>query len=100
MLEEKERARRAAGGRRIADAREWERVVFPSVPEEERGDRKPFGYWMKYQASTRFSRQELLDGLSGLAAADLAAKSGGDARAAVERLLLGLLAGRDMRGAA
>jgi DNA polymerase-3 subunit delta len=100
MLEEKERARRAAGERRIADAREWERVVFPSVPEEERGDRKPFGFWMKYQASTRFSRQELLAGLSGLAGADLVAKSGGDARAAVERLLLRLLAGRHMRGAA
>jgi DNA polymerase-3 subunit delta len=100
MLEEKERARRAAGGRHIADAREWERLVFPSVPEEERGDRKPFGFWMKYQASTRFSREELLDGLSELAAADLAAKSGGDARAAVERLLLRLLAERGMRGAA
>ncbi len=103
MLEEKERARRASGGRRIADAREWERVVFPSVPEEERGDRKPFGFWMKYLASTRYAREELLDGLSDLAGADLAAKSGGDGRAAVERLLMRLLARdarRDRRGAA
>jgi DNA polymerase-3 subunit delta len=100
MIEEKERARRAVGSRRIGDAREWERLVFGSIPAEERGDRKPFGYWMKYQASTRFSREELLEGLAGLAGADLAAKSGGDGRAAVERVLLGLLPARDQRGAA
>jgi DNA polymerase-3 subunit delta len=100
MIEEKERARRAAGDRRIGDAREWERLVFPSVPPEERGERKPYGFWMKYQASTRFSREELLQGLAALAEADLAAKSGRDARAAVERLLLRLLAQRSLRGAA
>jgi DNA polymerase-3 subunit delta len=100
MLEEKERARRVAGERRIGEAREWERLVFGSIPPEERGERKPFGFWMKYQASTRFSRGELLEGLADLAEADLAAKSGRDARVAVERLLLRLLAERGARGAA
>jgi len=100
LVEERERARRVAGDRRIGSAREWEERIYPSIPEEERGDRKPFGYWMKYQASLRFGRAELLDGLASLAEADVAAKSGGDARAAVEMLLLRLLGGGDLRGAA
>ena len=100
MIEERERARRVAGDRRIASAREWESLVFPSVSEEERGEKKPYGFWMKYQASLRFSREELLRGLADVAEADVAAKSGGDGRVAVERLLVRLLAERERRGAA
>jgi len=100
MIEERERARRVVGERRIADAREWERTVFPTLSEEERGDKKPYGFWMKYLAAQRFGRDELLRALSGLAEADLFAKSGRDARAALERLLLDLLGERDMRGVA
>ncbi len=100
MIEERERARRVAGDRRIGSAREWESLVFPSVSEEERGEKKPYGFWMKYQASLRFSREELLRGLAEVAEADVAAKSGRDARVAVERLLVRLLAERERRGAA
>ncbi len=100
MIEERERARRVAGDRRIGSAREWESLVFPSVSEEERGEKKPYGFWMKYQASLRFSREELLRGLADVAEADVAAKSGGDGRVAVERLLVRLLAERERRGAA
>jgi len=100
MIEERERARRVVGERRIGSAQDWERLVFPSLSEEERGDKKPYGFWMKYQAAQRFGRDELLRALCGLAEADLFAKSGRDARAAVERLLLELLAERDMRGVA
>jgi DNA polymerase-3 subunit delta len=89
-----------AGERRIADAREWERLVWPTVGEEERGEKKPYGFWMKYQAAQKFGRDELLRALCRLAEADLFAKSGRDARAAVERLLLDLLGERDMRGVA
>ncbi|MBI5070260.1 MAG: DNA polymerase III subunit delta [Deltaproteobacteria bacterium] len=100
MIEERERARRVAGERRIADAREWERLVWPTVGEEERGEKKPYGFWMKYQAAQKFGRDELLRAQCRLAEADLFAKSGRDARAAVERLLLDLLGERDMRGVA
>jgi DNA polymerase-3 subunit delta len=100
MLEERERARRVVGERRIASAQEWEAAVFPTLTEEERGDKKPYGFWMKYQAAQRFGRAELLRALCALAEADLFAKSGRDGRAAVERLLLDLLGDRDMRGVA
>jgi len=99
MIEEAERARRVAGERRIASPREWEGLVFPTIPAEERGEKKPYGFWMKYQASLRFARPELLRGLVEVAEADLAAKSGRDARVAVERLLVRLLE-RERRGAA
>jgi hypothetical protein len=55
---------------------------------------------MKYQAAARFERGALLEALSGLAEADLGAKSGREARPLVERVLLGLLAERERRGAA
>ena len=47
---------------------------------------------MKYQASQRFSRDELLDALAGLAEADVAMKTGQDGRIRLERVLVGLLA--------
>jgi DNA polymerase-3 subunit delta len=67
-------------------------VVLPAVPAEELGTKKPYGFWMKYQASIRFDRGELLDALAGLAEADVAMKSGQDGRMRLERVLLGLLA--------
>jgi len=96
MIIERERARRAVGERRIGSARDWEAQVFPLVPEEESKGKKPFGYWMKYQASMRFSRGELLDALVALAEADVAMKSGFDGRLALERVLLGLLMPKDL----
>ncbi|WP_242340896.1 MULTISPECIES: DNA polymerase III subunit delta [Anaeromyxobacter] len=92
MIVERERARRAVGDRRIGSAREWEAEVFPLVPEDEAKGKKPYGFWMKYQAALRFSRAELLDGLAALAEADVAMKSGQDGRIRLERVLLGLLA--------
>jgi DNA polymerase-3 subunit delta len=92
MIAERERARRVAGEERIGSAREWESSVFPTVPEEEREGRKPYGFWMKYQASLRFRRSELLLGLAAVADADFAMKSGFDGRLALERVLVGLLA--------
>jgi DNA polymerase-3 subunit delta len=47
---------------------------------------------MKYQAAARFTRDELLAALAGLALADVAMKSGQDGRIRLERVLLGLLA--------
>lgn len=92
MIVERERARKVAGDRPIGSAREWEQVVFPTIPEDEIGSKKPYGFWMKYQASTRFSRGELLDALAGLAEADVAMKTGQDGRVRLERVLVGLLA--------
>jgi DNA polymerase-3 subunit delta len=91
MIVERERARRAVGEKRISSPREWEALVFPTIPAEEVGEKKPFGFWMKYQAAMRFSRDELLDGLSGLAGADVAMKTGQDGRVRLERVLVGLL---------
>lgn len=98
MIVERERARRVVGQKRIASSREWEATVFPTIPREEVGDKKPYGFWMKYQAAMRFSREELLDAVVGLAEADLAMKTGQDGRVRLERLLVGLLA--PSRGAA
>jgi DNA polymerase-3 subunit delta len=92
LVVEKERARRAAGDRRIGSVRDWESIVFPTIPEEEVGKKKPYGFWMKYQASTRFALAELLDAIAGLAEADVAMKSGQDGRLQLERVLIGLLA--------
>jgi DNA polymerase-3 subunit delta len=92
MIVERERARKVAGDRAISSAAEWESVVFPSVPKEEAGDKKPYGFWMKYQAAMRFSRDELLGALAALAEADVAMKSGRDGRIGLERVLVQLLA--------
>lgn len=92
LLVEKERARAVVGDRVVRTPRDWEAQIFPTIPPEEVGKKKPFGFWMKYQASTRFGRGELLDGLVSLHEADVAMKSGQDARLQLERVLLGLLA--------
>lgn len=91
LVVERERARPATGARRLGSYAEWQREVLPSIPEEELGQKKPYGFWMKYQAAMRFSREELLDALSGLAEADCAMKTGGEGRVLLERALLGLL---------
>ena len=92
MIVERERARKVVGQKRIASARDWEATVFPTIPADEVGEKKPYGFWMKYQAAMRFSREELLDALAGLAEADVAMKSGQDGRMRLERVLVGLLA--------
>jgi DNA polymerase-3 subunit delta len=97
MIVERERARRVAGDRRIGSAREWEQLVFPTIPEREVGDKKPYGLWMKYQASMRFARDELLDALAALAEADVAMKTGQDGRIRIERVLVGLLGAKPER---
>ena len=94
LVAERERARKAAGDRRIGSYTEWQQKVLPAIPEDELGDKKPYGFWMKYQASTRFGRGELLDALAGLAEADVAMKTGQDGRIRLERVLVGLLAPR------
>jgi DNA polymerase-3 subunit delta len=92
LVVEKERARKAAGDRRIGNVREWEALVLPTVSEDELGKKKPFGFWMKYQASARFGLAELLDAIAGLAEADVAMKTGQDGRLRLERVLVSLLA--------
>jgi DNA polymerase-3 subunit delta len=99
MIAERERARRVAGDRRIGSANEYEREVFPEIPEAEREGKKAYGFWMKYQAAMRFSRAELLDGLAALADADVAMKSGQDGRIRLERVLVGLLGSHTERKA-
>ncbi|GAO03429.1 DNA polymerase III subunit delta [Anaeromyxobacter sp. PSR-1] len=96
LVVERERARAAVGERRIGSFNEWQAEVLPTVPEDELEGKKPYGFWMKYQASARFARAELLDALAGLAEADVAMKSGQDGRVRLERVLIGLLA-RDNR---
>jgi DNA polymerase-3 subunit delta len=91
LLAERERGRRAAGERRVGSYAEWQGTVLPTIPEDELGDKKPYGFWMKYQASLRFSRGDLLDALAGLAEADVAMKTGQDGRIRLERVLVGLL---------
>jgi DNA polymerase-3 subunit delta len=92
LVAERERGRRAAGEQRIGSYAEWQDAVLPTIPAEELGEKKPYGFWMKYQASQRFSRGELLDALAGLAEADVAMKTGQDGRIRLERVLVGLLA--------
>jgi DNA polymerase-3 subunit delta len=92
LVVERERARRAAGERRIGSFAEWQGTVLPTIPEDELGEKKPYGLWMKCQASQRFARGELLDALAGLAEADVAMKTGQDGRIRLERVLVGLLA--------
>jgi DNA polymerase-3 subunit delta len=91
MIVERERARKVVGQKRIGSSREWEALVFPNIPREEVGEKKPYGFWMKYQAAMRFSREELLEALVGLADADVAMKTGQDGRVRLERVLVGLL---------
>ena len=92
LVAERERARRVAGDRRIGSFTEWQATVLPAISEDELGTKKPYGFWMKYQAAARFSRAELLEALAGLADADVAMKRGQDGRLRLERVLWGLLA--------
>ncbi len=95
LVVEQERGRLAAAGRRLGNFEAWSAAVLPAIPEEELGDRKPYGLWMKYQASQRFSRGELLEGLAALAEADLSAKTGGDGPVLLEQCLVDLLSRRE-----
>ena len=84
------------GERRLSAFPQWEEFILPHIPEGELGDRKPFGFWKKYEAAQRYSRAELLAALAGLAEADLAMKSGMDERPLLERILWRLMASNDM----
>ena len=66
--------------------------MLPLIPEAELGTKKPYGFWMKYQAAQRYPRAALLRALADLADADLAMKSGGDERPLLERALWRLMA--------
>jgi DNA polymerase-3 subunit delta len=92
MLVQVEQARAIVGDRAIRSPRDFEALVYPNLPEEERTDRAgkprhPFGLWKKYEAAQRFSRAELLGALAALADADRGMKSGGDGRLLLERCL-------------
>jgi DNA polymerase-3 subunit delta len=71
--------------------------VLPAIDPAELKDRKPYGLWMKYQASLRFGRDELLEGLAGLATADHSMKTGSDGAILVERWLVGMLDAPDRK---
>jgi DNA polymerase-3 subunit delta len=94
LVVEGERARRAAGDRRIGSYPDWQAAVLPSIPAEELGQKKPYGFWKKYEASRRFARDELLGALAALAEADHAMKTGADGVLLLERALVGLLGPR------
>jgi DNA polymerase-3 subunit delta len=85
-------ARKAAGESPIPSYQAWQEVVLPRIPEAEIGEKKPYGFWMKYQASLRYSRGALLGALVDLAEADLAMKSGAQERPSLERVLWRLMA--------
>jgi DNA polymerase-3 subunit delta len=87
LVVERERGRKAAGERRIASFDAWQSLVLPRLGQDELGGKKPYGFWMKYQAAQRYGRGALLQALADLADADLAMKSGSDARPALERVL-------------
>ncbi len=94
LLVERERGRKAAGDRRIPSFDAWQELVLPHIPEAEIGGKKPYGFWMKYQASQRFSRSALLRALADLGDSDLAMKSGSDGQPLLERLLWRLMPGK------
>jgi DNA polymerase-3 subunit delta len=105
LVVEGERARAVVGDRPIRSAREWEGLVYPTIPEAERLDkygkpRSPFGLWKKYEAAQRYRRAELLDLLVALADADRGMKSGGDGRLLLERALWGALSNTHTRSEA
>jgi DNA polymerase-3 subunit delta len=85
----------AAGGKRIGSFGEWSGTVLPGIDPGELKERKPYGLWMKYQASLRFGREELLSGLAALAEADHSMKTGSDGAILVERWLVGMLRAPD-----
>ena len=87
LVVERERGRKAAGGRRIPTFDAWQAQVLPIVPADELEGKKPYGLWMKYQAAQRYPRGALLRALAELAGADVAMKSGFDGRPLLERAL-------------
>jgi DNA polymerase-3 subunit delta len=97
LVVERERAHKAAAGKRVSSFDSWQRLVLPAIPAEELGARKPYGFWMKYQAAQRYSRSALLGALADLADADLAMKSGSEERPLLERVLWKLMAGVEAR---
>jgi DNA polymerase-3 subunit delta len=92
LVVERERGRAAAGGRAIGSFDSWQALVLPRIPEEELSGKKPYGFWMKYQAAQRYGRDALLGALRDLADADVSMKSGVDARPLLERALWQLMA--------
>ena len=92
LVVERERARKAAGESPIPSYQAWQSLVLPRIPEGELGEKKPYGFWMKYQASLRYSRGAILRALVDLAEADLAMKSGAQERPSLERVLWRLMA--------
>ncbi len=95
LVVERERGRKAGGGRRIPTFDAWQATVLPTIPEEEIGGKKPYGFWMKYQAAQRYPRETLLRALVDLAEADLALKTGAGGRPLVERALWRLMEERE-----
>lgn len=91
LIVEYERGRLAAGHRTITSFQEWSARVLPEISKEELGSRKPYGFWMKYQAARRFAREALLSALAELAEADHAMKTGSDGPLLLERTLIHLL---------
>ena len=91
LIVERERGGKASGGRPIPTFDNWQKLVLPLIPDEELGGRKPYGFWMKYQAAQRYSRSALLGALADLADADLAMKSGSEERPLLERALWRLM---------
>jgi DNA polymerase-3 subunit delta len=91
LLVESERGRIASRGRRLGSYNDWSTVVLPAIPGDELGTKKPYGFWMKYQASQRFSRAILLSALAELAEADVAMKRGADGQLLLERAMIRLL---------
>lgn len=93
LLVEGDRGRKAAGGKRIASPREWESLVLPLIPEDELGKKKPFGFWLKYQAAQRYTRGALMKAIVDLAEVDLLMKRGADERPLLERALWRFIGG-------
>jgi DNA polymerase-3 subunit delta len=100
LVLERERGRRLVGERRLVAFQQWEEFILPHLPAEELGDRKPFGFWKKYEAAQRYPRAALLGALADLADADLAMKSGADERPLLERVLWRLMADAGRAGGA
>ncbi|HTP29854.1 MAG TPA: DNA polymerase III subunit delta [Anaeromyxobacteraceae bacterium] len=92
LLIERERGRRLAGDRHIPTFAQWQALILPHISQQELGGKKPYGFWMKYQAAQRYSRESLLRALVDLADADLAMKSGLEERPRLERVLWRLMA--------
>ena len=82
-------------GKALASFARLERPVLPGIDPAELKECKPYGLWMKYQASLRFGREELLAGLAALAEADHSMKTGSDGAILVERWLVETLRAPD-----